>query len=195
MDSVITLLEGICVIARNKINPDHRDGEASRRFVGAIIANLDSLFSLVMTKQKEVAISFSKAFVIPGWEYFHFAFSYLDACRFTLATLGYLLSCEDFMALVGPDVLRKQAAHLREIIGKLCKSIRQHAVELRKRLQEPDAVQTLVQVILGHPADLKDPVGKELRNLVDEPWIGEIADKMLTSSIESLNGISNIKVF
>lgn len=199
MDDIIGLLERICVIARNKNNQGNRDEEASRKSARTIMAKLVEGFS-IFTRSRNVASDrasppLSKGLVLPHWAGLHTAFVDLDVCRFTLATLDYLLSREDFMTLVGPDLLRDQVTHLKENVGKLCTATRQHAVELRKRLQEPDAIQKLVQMILGHPTNLNDPVGKELRNLVDEPWLGEIADKFLTSSIEALNGISDIKVF
>lgn len=192
-------LEKLCTMALSKIHQPHLDGKAFRKIAVSLIENLEKWISAIKTARQDesdyLMDKFSADLAVPTWEYFHSAFVYLDLCRFTIATFNYLLSQEKFVALLESDFLMRQAIRVRGSVGKLCTAVRQHALERRQRLQKPGAVQKLSQVILGHQADSNDLVGKELRKLVDESWLDEIIDKLRTSWVEALSGISDIKVF
>lgn len=198
-DVITMTLEKLCIAASSTLQLAPPDITGFREKVSELIEYLDRWFSVIAgARQAECDFLMDKSWAglnAPHWMYFHSAFLLLDVCRFTLATVDYLEGQALFIAVLGPDFLSKAMTRLKEIVRKVCRNVRQHAAEQRERLQKPDAVHKLLQVILGQPADLEDPVGEELRKLVDESWLDEIIEKLRTSWVEAINGIGEVKVF
>lgn len=173
-----------------------QNDQALRCFVVEFLDYLDQWFSqMARTRHGGSAFytyAWSTRLLVPGWLYLHGAFLCLDVCRFTLASLDFILGQKPFTARFERGSLTTQISRLKENVRRLCTAVRQHASDLRKDLQDPDAVKEIKGVALGL---LEDPVGKELRTMVDEPWLEETVDKLRTSWIEALNGINEIKVF
>lgn len=199
-ESIIEWLEQLCVMALTLVHdcsPD--DNKELKVIFSGYIKYLADWFSTVAKARPletdDLMFASRTDLGVPSWLYFHSAFHSLDLCRFTLATINYLEDHEKFLAGFEPDFMSKDVSNLKDNVRKLCTNVRQHAAEQRKRLQKPDTVQKMLEVILCQPIEPEDPVGKELQKLVDESWLDEIIDKLRTSWVEAINGIGDVKVF
>jgi hypothetical protein len=198
MEMISMNLERLCMMAMFQHFRQDENNEVLRA-IQEVLTYIDSWFSGVSTARKSespfLLVRHPGNIGVPNWLYFHSAFICFDICRFTLATLDYLLTIESLRARLEPNFLQNKSIQIKENIGKICAAVKQHAVEYRQWLQGPDAVQKLTQAALDDPADMTDPVGKELRKLVGEPRMEEIHNRFRMSWIEALHGISDIKIF
>lgn len=200
-EAVTDTLESICLMASrtNTHSPTDDDKERVRVIVLGLIEFLDRWFSTLaagrQVKTNQLMFVSRTNLAVPSWAYFHGAFLSLDLCRFTLAMINYLEDQKKFLAIFEPDFSSKKLAHLKDNVRKACTAVRQHAIEQRERLQKPDAVQKLLEAILCHPADPEDSIGKELQKMVDKSWLDNTIEKLRTSWVEAINGISDVRVF
>lgn len=200
-DLMLVSLEQLLTMALHKSYrpPNPYDDAGFGNVVTEIVKHINNWFSEFAAarhdESQRLLTPVSAGLSVPNWLYFHSAFLCLDLCRFVLATLDYLLTQEKVVALLEPNFLQTMAAQMKESISETCKTVHQHAVECRQRLQAPETVRDFSRAIVGRPSNWKDPVGREIRELIGEPVMDEIVTELLASWVDALNGIIDINVF
>lgn len=171
-----------------------------RREVHLMLQKLDEWLSVLAKESKPgdfatttYCFELSSNFAIPDWNYFHTKYSCLEICRFTNLALDYVLSESSKYKLLEPSVLSELSASIKESIAEIYSNIKQHASALQSSLQKKVSVEKFIELGFGMPDDNNDVVGLELRNLVSEPKMEEIASDVCESWVDALEGLIRVK--
>jgi len=133
---------------------------------------------------------FSSDFAAPHWHYFHVIYTFMEQCSLTwsmLRTIALINRVNNYY----PDqkFLDAQAAGFAAIAKEVYDQFHIGASRLRNTLRKSAAFTAWKAAVLDPPEGGDDPVGVELRKLVDDGSLDILGSSMLESWQEALDGV------
>jgi len=195
---VTTLLEFYALYAR----PQQFEKSAAAEFIRQLFANLESWLTqsseaLTASTASGLYASMSLApdLKIPVWYHYHELFSYLEQCKFILATLEYALNENKKQPCIDHQYLTSATKALKSECTNLSGNVWHSATTLRDKFRDQAFLQKLDEAALGGSEVGEDQavIAKEIKNLGHQPEIKKVCWDLRDSWIDALEGVSRTK--